>query len=491
MPSDGDADVSVRADFIRHLISGGDQSSKLHSKGILLRGARITGTLDLQGADCPVDLSFGRCWFDEAPSFVNARMRGVFFTGTHLPGMHADNCVFEGSVYLRADFRSSDEIAMPNAQISGDLQICGAKIASDSGFGIFATSLRVGGSVYLGDYPFDDKSSELTVDGTIEMSSISVSRDFYCCNCALSAAPSINTQKMVNDRHRQNAPTAISLSRGSIGGVLYIRDNQISQGMVNLSNAVARRLNDEPVGETIRYPLRLDGFEYDGLSTQSSTALADRLEWLERRPQHIGFSAQPFEHLASILNKLGHRNDANDVLMRKEKLQRAEDRAVLRASGHSRWRLPLMVLSDGLLRGLIGYGYRPVRAVLWGGILVALFAMFFHKVWISGDMAPNSAPILISADWISATQSHSDNPALYWSRIGGAGQDYETFNAMAYAADLLIPIVNFGQEDAWAPSTSRSPWGWHAWWLRWFVKISGWVVTALGAAAVTGAIRKL
>ena len=105
-------------------------------------------------------------------------------------------------------------------------------------------------------------------------------------------------------------------------------------------------------------------------------------------------------------------------------------------------------------------------------------------------MAPNAAPILISRDWIEATQSHPENPAQFWSQPGQAGQDYETFNAYAYAADLLVPIVNLGQEQAWAPSTSRSPLGQIGWWVRWFTKFIGWLLTALGAAAVTGVIRR-
>ena len=86
--------------------------------------------------------------------------------------------------------------------------------------------------------------------------------------------------------------------------------------------------------------------------------------------------------------------------------------------------------------------------------------------------------------------SHPDNPAAHWSAPGAAGQDYETFQPFAYAADLVIPLVSLGQEVAWAPSTSRSPLGRIGWWLRWIAIGLGWVITALGAAAVTGAVRQ-
>ena len=36
----------------------------------------------------------------------------------------------------------------------------------------------------------------------------------------------------------------------------------------------------------------------------------------------------------------------------------------------------------------------------------------------------------------------------------------------------------------------RKPWGWHLWWLRCGFIGCGWILTALGAAAITGIIRR-
>jgi len=72
----------------------------------------------------------------------------------------------------------------------------------------------------------------------------------------------------------------------------------------------------------------------------------------------------------------------------------------------------------------------------------------------------------------------------------GPGRDYESFNRYAYAADVVIPIIDLGQGAAWAPSSTRGPAGRYAWWPRWVFKAAGWLVSALGAAAVTGIIRR-
>lgn len=129
--------------------------------------------------------------------------------------------------------------------------------------------------------------------------------------------------------------------------------------------------------------------------------------------------------------------------------------------------------------------------------------MVAHQAWEAGDFAPNSDVILNSENWQTlATDDAVANPARVWSDRYliqsdettqgpyARGRDYETFNAFYYAIDTVIPIISLGQEVAWAPSTNRGPWGWRLWWLRYWLIILGWIVTAIGAAAVTGIIRK-
>ena len=128
LPTPDAEDVEIRAGLIRLILLGLDPTAIPHAKGIRVRGARITGTLDFQGVDCANDLSLSHCVMDKTLVFVNARMRGVFLSGCVCPGISADNAVFDGSVYLRNGFVSTGEIALPGARISGDLQICDAKL---------------------------------------------------------------------------------------------------------------------------------------------------------------------------------------------------------------------------------------------------------------------------------------------------------------------------------------------------------------------------
>ena len=143
------------------------------------------------------------------------------------------------------------------------------------------------------------------------------------------------------------------------------------------------------------------------------------------------------------------------------------------------------------LNKLVGYGYKPFNSLWALVVLVLLAAGLSHMAWQRGDFAPNSDVILSTTEWQTLAEDETvSNPARKWSDQHGKGRDYETFNPLAYGFDVVVPIVNIGQEAAWAPSTTRGPWGWTLWWMRWLFTVFGWIVTALGAAAIAGVIRR-
>ncbi len=150
---------------------------------------------------------------------------------------------------------------------------------------------------------------------------------------------------------------------------------------------------------------------------------------------------------------------------------------------------PFRILWDWLLRFSIGYGFAPHRALGWLAGIWLIATFLAHFAWQAGDFAPNSDVIQISAEWQTLAELDR-NPAQAWSRFYAPGEDWETFNAFAYAADLVIPIIDLNQTDAWTPSTNRGPWGRRLWRYGFFLNIAGWLITALGAAAITGIIRR-
>jgi len=488
LPVEATPDCCIRASLLRHVLLGKGEKS-LDQKGLRLRGAWIKGALDLQGCDCNRDITLSYCQLDEPLSLVNATLRGLHISNSYIEGLAADNASFAGSLYIRSDTVVEGEIGLSGARIKGDFQLCDVVINSTGPDAVFAPSLRVEGSVFLGNYPYDEEVTTLTASGTLFFSSARVEHDFFVSSTAIAPLSSAMGDAVFGATEEHGRDMALSLGRARIGGLLFFQDNQISRGIVNLAGATVERLKDEPIGPGANYPIRLDGFRYKDFSRHTDTLVASRLVWLDRRPIDTPFTTQPYEQLAYVLTQIGQRHDAQTVLMAKEKLQRVESRKLLKqAKRPIRW--SLSAFADVVLRFTIGYGYRPARAVGLALLLILGLGLFFRAAWQAGDMTPNAAPILVSTAWIEATQSHPDNPGAFWSSAGQAGEDWETFSGFAYGADLVIPIVNLGQENAWAPSTSRSPLGWIGWWLRWFAKGLGWVVTALAAGAITGVIRK-
>ncbi|MFN3319483.1 MAG: hypothetical protein ACK43M_12100 [Allorhizobium sp.] len=110
--------------------------------------------------------------------------------------------------------------------------------------------------------------------------------------------------------------------------------------------------------------------------------------------------------------------------------------------------------------------------------------------WNAGDFAPNSAVVLTSQDWKTIADGPSENPAADWTDALAPGKDYETFYSFAYALDVVVPVLDLGQTDAWAPSPARGDWGYWMFYLQKIFIVLGWVVTAIAAAAISGMIRR-
>lgn len=437
-PPEGETAPAIRAGLLRLALTGADPELTLPDKGLRLKGARIEGVLDLRAVETRFDMAFSSCHFTDRPEMMNARLRSVYMTDCYLPGLFADGAVLEGSLFLRGGTLVKGDLSLAGTRIEGDMQLCDVALKAEGQDAVFAPTLKVGGSVYLGDYPFSETRTELQCEGAIFLASAQIENDLFITRCAVSPKEGAGGGLFASSEEH-GPQNAISLARARIGGILYFRENQIARGAVSLAGCHAARLRDEPSGPGASYPVRLDGFTYDDFSRHAETGLEARLEWLARRPEDADFTAQPYEQFARVLTHMGHRSDARTVRMRKEAVLRREDRRTLRARDGRTLRWWLSGAADLIMEYAVGFGYRPGRALALAVVLVVALGLFFAQVWRAGDMAPNAAPILVSAGWQAAVQSHPDNPAEFWSAPGQAGQDYETFNAIAYAADVFVP----------------------------------------------------
>jgi hypothetical protein len=145
-------------------------------------------------------------------------------------------------------------------------------------------------------------------------------------------------------------------------------------------------------------------------------------------------------------------------------------------------------LKTSFLSILVGHGYAPHRAILVLLGTVGLSALCFAYAYCEGAMVPNSDVVLTSFSWWWSMQFDASAPTAGWTATGTATH-YETFYALAYAFDVVVPLVDIGQKSAWSATTVT--WlGWATRILTMALEVWGWIITALGAAAITGLVQR-
>jgi hypothetical protein len=213
------------------------------------------------------------------------------------------------------------------------------------------------------------------------------------------------------------------IARGLQVAQASIQPAEPIQGTVDLSHARIGVLRDDP--QTWPAEIHLDGLSYEALEPQLPAR--QRLKWLARSP---GSQSQPYEQLAAHYTRTGRPAAAREVFYATERRQRA---------GKT---LPGRVWS--FLQDItVGYGYRPARAAAWLAALLAIGSITY-------TLAP-PAPL----------------------NTTGAPH----FNPVIYTLDLLLPVVDLGQKNAFNPAGAEQ-------WLSYLLVAAGWVlVTTIAASA--------
>ena len=276
-------------------------------------------------------------------------------------------------------------------------------------------------------------------------------------------------------------------------------------GKVSLASAKVGDLVDDLASWPDGGRIYLNGFSYDRISRGAPVDARTRLHWLRRVDRwNDQFLPQPYTQLAKALSAAGHDRAARKVLMAREAAlaadQLAQDKvdydSLRNSAGQSDngdmgkvWcRMHAARLWSGLIRRVAGYGYAPEMALYWALGLWGVSTLVYFLCYRLGAFVPNSDVIIASKIFADAVAQDPIAPGLIWAALPFASH-YETFYAGAYALDVLLPIVDLGQQSTWA-ATTVSWFGWFARVWTFALELLGWFITALGAAAVTGIIQK-
>ncbi|WP_347863249.1 hypothetical protein [Planktomarina sp.] len=146
-PEKGSADNTIRAGLIRALLLGtGDCTPPV--RGLQIRGAWITGKLDLAGEALPVPLGLVSCTLEEDVMLRDCTLPALYMPGTHLPKLDAHRLHCNGSLHLQDGFQATGLVDLSSAEITGQLSCAGGKfLAEDKALNCIGIS--VGADVFL------------------------------------------------------------------------------------------------------------------------------------------------------------------------------------------------------------------------------------------------------------------------------------------------------------------------------------------------------
>ena len=167
-PADGQnwgAERTVSAGFLCNLISQAGRSGQDRARGqgtraIRVRGARITGAIDVENRDVACLIRLEDCYFDEPVILRLARAVEVALPGCHLPAVRAVQAEIRGNLIL--DRITATQVDLRGASVGGVLSLDGATLNNPGGVTLAGGALAVGQGMSCG--------SGFTSTGTIELS---------------------------------------------------------------------------------------------------------------------------------------------------------------------------------------------------------------------------------------------------------------------------------------------------------------------------------
>lgn len=448
----GGPEPALRAAVLRALLLNGPREPG-EVAALRVVGARITGVLDLRYATVDSVIRLNHCRFEGTPRLAGAQFNYVTLRDSVLPGLAAAHTRIDGGLRLTR-CRVDGPVHLSRAQISGALYLDGAEITTTDPADpvlqlnqvsidddLCARGLRAGGLIRLdgasvaGSIDLDD--AELSNPGAHVLDGESLDVGANLLGRRLRAHGRIDLRgaripgrvDLLYATLAGPGDTALRASSCVIGE-LWLRGGPPVEGRLNLRRAEINQLHLEP--EMLPGQVRLLDLTYTFLTPHEPAER--RLPMLER--DDGAFDPHAYEQLTAAYRNTGDDRAARLVQLAKLRRHRSTLPWYGRLWGH---------LQDAA----VGYGFRPLRAAVWLLSLLAAGSVAFaleHPRALKASEAPDFDPVF-------------------------------------YTLDLLLPVISFGQESAFAPS------GWHQS-LSYVLILTGWILATTVVAGVTRTVSR-
>lgn len=361
-------------------------------------------------------------------------LRGAKLTNAGGVALRLDRAEVSSSLYCDNGFTAVGDIAAIGTHVKGSVYLNRAELgrpAPDSGpegpqeTGV---ALRLVRAKIDGDLGCWDG---FVVHGTIDLSRLSVAGEFNL----------VTTDLM-------GYPTAADLTNGRFATLAISGEPPV--GLLDFTKAKTDFFRDGPAHRE-KGAIILDEFEYNSIQMTHVT-VEQRKQWLlramdasKRKPggDSDGYLPQPYDQLAEAYRHAGNDYDAR-------RIQLAKYRQRNHATGWDRWYLKLWNVVQDVA---IGYGYAPMRALIW------LLGVYVFGVLL----------FRYGAKPISITNAH----------LG-----FTLNNSAAYTLDLLLPASSLSERQIWQSGNGMGEVA-----AAGFV-VCGWVLTATVFAAAARVLQR-
>ncbi|GGT62714.1 hypothetical protein [Streptomyces purpureus] len=454
-PALGDAwgaERTVRASVLRALLVKAPQEEG-EIAALKITGARITGVLDLKHARIDAAIRLSHCHFDGVPELYGAQLRQLNLSGSVLPGLTSATLRVEGVVRMTG-CRVRGPVRLGGVQISGALFMEQARFTApdDSepvlqlnqaviGADLWAPEMRAHGQVRLtgasvaGRINVQDAEFHQPGGTALDAQNLTVGAHVRARRIRTRGGVELRGSRisgrldLLHARLSHPGGTALRASSCVIGE-LWLHGGDRIEGALNLRRSRIEIMNLEP--EMLPDQVHLGNLTYTALTPHEPAER--RLPMLERDGER--YEPYGYEQLTAAYRHVGDDEGARYVQLAKQRRRRTTLTWYGRVWGY---------LQDGT----VGYGFRPLRAALW----------------------------LLSLTAVGSIAYGLDHP-----RPVKAGEA-PAFNPVFYTLDLLLPIVSFGQESAFAPA------GWYQW-LSYALIVTGWILATTIVAGVTRTVSR-
>jgi hypothetical protein len=497
---------TVRAEVLADLLTGTRYTGAGRPRALKLGGARITGSLDLEGATLACPLLLRDCHFDEPVNLSDATAPAIRLPGCHLPALTADQLRTTANLELNHGFAARGEIRLTGAHIGGNLDLSGANLANPGGCALSADLLTVDqsmtcvdrfaaqGEVRLdgahicgqidlsGAHLANPGGRALFADGLVVDLRVRCMDGFTACGevrlpgtriggqLNLSGASLTNPGGLALFANRLTvghsmvceagflAHGAVSLARADIGGILRLTGARLTNPggvALDLEEAHLAALTllptQRPYGVVNLTNARVGRFRDEPDSWPTTFHLRgfvyDTLEneQISVRDRLRWLTLHPGTYTPQLYNQLAtaYRRTGQEEAARTVGIAKQwRRRTALNPAGK---------LLNWLLYVTVGYGYRTWLA----------------GVWLAG--------LIVVGTWVF---SHA-----YPADITPASTHLGAFDPLAYTLDVLVPVVKLGRQNVWQPQGSALYWSWA-------LTGAGWVLTTAAVAGLTGILRR-